>query len=110
VGNFSSGPNLPAALRQHCVTYYDDTSVIITGGSGSNKAYVYNFTTESFTTVTNMDRVRFGHSCYRVSICTRIICPSWSQKIVVESEAPKIRTFLEWNNLKKKNCGQIYRK
>ncbi len=70
-GSFSAGPQLPAPLRQHCLAYFESNSVIMTGGYGSNKAYVYDFNTQMYTNLPHMDRIRFGHSCYRVESTAR---------------------------------------
>ncbi len=70
-GSFSAGRRLPMPLRQHCIAYFESNTAIVTGGYGSSKAFVYDFTTQTFANLTDMNEIRFGHTCYRVESGTR---------------------------------------
>ena len=51
-GTFTSGPNLPEPIAQHCIEGVDDNRVFMSGGDvvgtnvGNKKAYMYSFVSQ----------------------------------------------------------------
>lgn len=72
-GTFTSGPDLPEPIAQHCIEGVDDNRVFVSGGDvvgdnvGNKKAYMYSFVSQTWDSLPPMLEDRFGHTCQVMS-------------------------------------------
>lgn len=66
-GGWSSGPDLPEGLEEHCMVKVDDNTIVLSGGENApayaNNVYLFDIEAETWTEVDPMDEDRYRHAC-----------------------------------------------
>jgi hypothetical protein len=59
----TEGPDTPKPVSGHCLVQINETTILMTGGGGSNETYFFNVNTSNWTQGPNMIENRTFHSC-----------------------------------------------